>query len=299
MADLSVRIGDVRLANPVLPASGTFGLGHARIFDITRLGALVPKTVMPDAQPGHPAPRLTEEAGGLINAIGIPSAGIRAFIADTLPLYRAFDAPLVISVSADTAETFAECVALLCAAGGLTAIELNLSCPNLEAGGRAFALDPEPTARVVRACRAVSTLPLWCKLSPNAGAPGTVAEAAAGEGADALILANTMLAIAFDKAGAPRLANRTGGLSGVPVKPINLRLTDEIARRVAIPIIGCGGVATLQDMLDYFAAGATAVAVGTATLSRPTTMVHLIDALGAHLDARGMAAQDLVRRRAI
>ncbi|MCF3936277.1 dihydroorotate dehydrogenase [Acuticoccus sp. M5D2P5] len=296
MADLSVTIGSVRLPNPVIPASGTFGIGHARVMDISRLGALVPKTVMPEARTGHPPPRLTEAAGGLINAIGIPSVGIEAFLADVLPAYRAFGAPIVVSVSADTAEAFA----MMCAAmadTGIAAIELNLSCPNLEAGGRAFALDPGPAADVVRACRAATGLPLWCKLSPNSGIPGQVAEAIEANGGDALIVANTMLAIAFDKEGNPRLANRTGGMSGLPLKPINLRLTDEIARRVALPIIGCGGVATLQDALDYFAAGASAVAIGTATLSRPTTMVHLIDALDAHLTERGLAAQDLVRRR--
>lgn len=292
MADLSVDIGKVRLAVPILPASGTFGFGHARVFDVTRLGALVPKTVMPEPRAGHPPPRLVETAGGLLNAIGIPSVGIDAFVAHDLPRWQAFGAPVVVSLSADTAEGFA---ALCRRVTGVEALELNLSCPNLEAGGRAFALDPGPTAVAVAACRAATTLPLWVKLSPNAGAPVEVARAAVGAGADALILGNTLLGLAFAN-GRPALSNRTGGLSGAPLKPVALRIVDDVARSVPAPVIGCGGVATLGDVLDYMAAGASAVAVGTATLARPSTMVHLIDALAEYCDANGLSARDLSAR---
>jgi dihydroorotate dehydrogenase (NAD+) catalytic subunit len=293
--DLSVDIGTVRLAAPILPASGTFGFGHARVFDVTRLGALVPKTVMPEPRTGHPPPRLVETAGGLLNAIGIPSVGIEAFVADDLPRWTAFGAPVVVSLSADTAEGFAALCRRVDAAGGVAALELNLSCPNLEAGGRAFALDPGPSAAVVAACRAASALPLWAKLSPAAGAPAEVAKAAVGAGADALILGNTLIGLAL-RDGRPALANRTGGLSGAPLKPVALRIVDEVCRTVPAPVIGCGGVSSLGDVLDYFAAGASAVAVGTATLARPSAMVHLIDALAAHCDAHGLAARDLRRR---
>lgn len=294
-ADLSVDIGSVRLANPILPASGTFGLGHGRVFALDRLGALVPKTVTPEPRAGHPPPRLAETAGGLVNAIGIPSLGIEAFCARVLPGYRAAGPPVVVSISADSAPGFAGLARRL-DGEGIAALELNLSCPNLEAGGRAFALEATATARTVAACRAATRLPLWCKLSPNAGDAVAVAKAAADAGADALVVANTLLAMAFDEAGAPCLANRTGGLSGRPLKPVNLRLTDEIARAVPLPVVGCGGVATLRDVLDYIAAGATAVAVGTATLARPATMVQLIDALAAHCGGRAVAMRDLVRR---
>ncbi|WP_420392420.1 dihydroorotate dehydrogenase [Acuticoccus sp.] len=291
--DLRVEVGAVRLGNPVIPASGTFGLGHGRILPLSRLGALVPKTVMPTPRPGHPPRRLAEAAGGLINAIGIPSAGFDDFLRDALPRWLAHGPPVIVSVSADSADGFAAMASRLDASGA-AAIELNLSCPNLEEGGRAFALDPAPTAQVTSACRRACALPLWCKLSPNAAAPADVARAAAAAGADALVVANTLTALALAD-GRPVLANRTGGLSGMPLKPINLRLVDDVARAVALPIVGCGGIATFTDALDYFAVGASAVAVGTATLSRPLAMVHLIDALERHCAERGIRARDLIR----
>ena len=292
--DLSVAIGTVTLANPVIPASGTFAAAHGRVFDLGRLGALVPKTVMPEPRRGHPPQRLVETAGGLLNGVGIPSVGIDAFISDTLPHYLGHGVPVVVSVSADSADGFAAMVRRF-EGRGVAAVELNLSCPNLEAGGRAFALDAAATALVVAACRA-SPLPLWCKLSPNAGAPADVARAAEDAGADALIVANTITGMALRRDGSPALSNRTGGLSGAPLKPINLRLTDEVARATGLPIVGCGGITTLADALDYLAAGASAVAVGSATFSRPLTMVTLIDALAAHCATRGIAARELTRR---
>ncbi len=292
-ARLAVEIGALTLPSPVLPASGTFGLAHSRVFDLSRLGAIVPKTVTPGAREGHPAPRLVEAAGGLINAIGIPSVGVTAFIADVLPRYAGLGPPLIVSLSAETVDSFAAATAEL-AAAPIDGLELNLSCPNLEAAGDLFAANPAATARVVAACRAATALPLWCKLTPVAGAPSEVARAAEGAGADALILTNTMPALALDPSGRPRLANRTGGLSGAPLKPIVLRLVDEVCRATELPLIGCGGVSQLKDALDYFAAGASAVAVGTATLARPSAMARLIDALEAHLEAAGLTAREIV-----
>lgn len=292
-ADLSVTIGALTLPSPVLPASGTFGLGHARVFDLSRLGAIVPKTVTPGRRAGHPAPRLVEAAGGLINAIGIPSPGLDAFIEDILPRYQGIGPPLIASLSAETADAFAAAVARLSEAP-IAGLELNLSCPNLEAAGDLFAANAEATARVVRVCRAATTLPLWCKLTAAAARPADVARAAEGEGADALILTNTFPAMALDAAGRPALANRTGGLSGAPLKPIVLRLVDEVSRAARLPLIACGGVARLKDALDYFAVGASAVAVGTETLIRPRAMDRLIDDLAAHLSAHGLAARDLI-----
>lgn len=295
LPDLSVTLGAVTLPNPVMPASGTFAASYGRVYDLGRLGALVPKTVMPNRRPGHPPNRIAETAGGLLNAVGIPSVGIDAFITDVLPAYRGWGAPVVVSVSADTAAGFADLVARL-ADEGVTAVELNLSCPNLEEGGRSFALDPAATAEVVAACRG-SALPLWSKLSPNAENVVAVAKAAVEAGSDALILANTMTGLALKRDGRPALANRTGGLSGAPLKPINLRCLWQVAEAMpAVPLIGCGGIAGLQDALDYMAAGASAVAVGTATFSRPLTMLNLIDALAAHCAARGLAARDLTKR---
>jgi len=292
-ADLAITLTGLRLPSPVLPASGTFGLAHGRVFDLSRLGAIVPKTVTPEVRAGRPAPRLTEEAGGLMNAIGIPSVGLEAFIADVLPHYVGLGPPLVVSLSAETADAFAAATARLSDTPA-DALELNLSCPNLEAGGDLFAMSPASTERVIAACRSATRLPLWVKLTPAAGAPADVARAAAAAGADALILSNTMPALALDAHQAPRLANRTGGLSGAPLKPITLRLVDEVSRATALPIIACGGVAHLADALDYFAVGASAVAVGTATLARPSTLRRLIDDLGDHCTARGVRAADIV-----
>lgn len=294
MTDLSVTIGTVTLANPVMPASGTFSLGYGRVFPLARLGALVPKTVMPSPRPGHPPPRLVETAGGLVNAVGIPSAGIDAFLADTLPGWLESGVPVIASVSAEDADGFAGLVRRL-EGTGVVAVELNLSCPNLEAGGRSFATDPAAAAAVVAACRSAA-VPLWAKLSPNAASPAEVARAAADAGADALVVGNTLTALALRRDGSPALSNRTGGLSGAPLKPVNLRVADEVARAVRLPLIGCGGIAALQDALDYFAVGCCAVAVGSATFSRPTAMVRLIDDLAAHCASRGVAARDLVRR---
>ncbi|MEM8663623.1 MAG: dihydroorotate dehydrogenase [Pseudomonadota bacterium] len=294
-ADLSVSIGNVQLANPVLPASGTFGEAYARVFDIARLGALVPKTIMPTPRAGHPAPRLAEAAGGLVNAIGIPTQG-SASLVDVVARYARYGPPVVVSLSADTVDDFAE-IARVADGSAARALELNLSCPNLEEGGRAFALDPGPTAAVVAACRRATSRPLWIKLSPNTGQASAVARAAQDAGADALIMGNTQLALVLKGDGSPALANRTGGLSGRPLKPVMLRLVDEIAQATQLPIIGCGGICELSDVLDYMAVGASAVAVGTASLARPQAMPELIDALAAHCAAHGLAARDLVKRR--
>ena len=296
MTDLSLRLGGVALANPILPAAGTLGLGHGRIFDLDRLGAIVPKTVTPEPRSGHPPQRIAETAGGLVNAIGIPSQGVEAFHQTTLPAWRALSPPLILSISADDPQQFATLAEKLSDCGA-AALELNLSCPNLERGGRPFALDADATARVVAACRAATGLPLWCKLAPNAGDPVAVARAAQDEGADALVVANTMPSLVLGPDGTARLANRTGGLSGVPLKPINLRLVDAIAGGSGLPIVGCGGVATLADVLDYLHAGASAVAVGTATLSRPTTMVRLIDELAAYVTSSGRPLAALIGRQ--
>ncbi|MEM6847983.1 MAG: tRNA-dihydrouridine synthase [Pseudomonadota bacterium] len=272
---LSVTIGGVRLTAPVLPASGTLGLGHHRVFDLGRLPALVPKTVMPTARGGHPAPRLVEAAGGIVNAIGIPSGGISAFIAQDLPRWTVFGPPVIVSVSAGTPDEFAAMVEAL-STTAVAAVELNLSCPNLEEGGKAFALDPHAVAAAVGACAKAATVPLWAKLTPNAQEPAEPARAAADAGAAALIAGNTLLAFPRDVAGAPVLANRTGGLSGPPIHPVALRHVDEIARATPLPVIGCGGVRTLANAKAMMAAGASAVSVGSATLQRPSAMVDLI-----------------------
>jgi dihydroorotate dehydrogenase (NAD+) catalytic subunit len=287
--DLAVRLGALRLENPVMPASGTFAEGLAQALDINRLGALVTKTITRELRLGNPLPRVAETPQGLLNAIGIPSQGVPHFLAHTLPFYAGFRPPLVVSISAPTVEGFAD-LARAVAVPGVAAIEANISCPNLEEDGRAFALSTASTAAATRALRAATALPLWVKLSPNASDIAAVARAAEAAGADALVVANTILGMAIDVTTfRPRLGNITGGLSGPAIRPIVLRQVWQCARAVRIPVIGCGGIARAEDAVEYLLAGARAVQVGTATFLRPTAMTDIIDGLAAFCAGRGIA----------
>lgn len=293
--DLTTDLGAITLANPVMPASGTFSEGLASLVDFDTLGALVLKTVTPAPRAGNPLPRVAELDGGMLNAIGIPSIGIDAFIAETLAHYTIYRAPVVASLSADTAEAFAEGARKLSVAG-VAAIEANISCPNIEADGRAFAMEAASTAAVVRRLRAATTKPLWVKLTPNTGDIAAVARAAEAEGADAVVVANTILAMAIDiETFRPRLGNVMGGLSGPAVKPIMLRLTYQCARAVSIPVIGCGGIASAGDAVEFLLAGARAVQVGTASFVRPTALADVLAGLTEFCRRRGIArVADLV-----
>jgi dihydroorotate dehydrogenase (NAD+) catalytic subunit len=288
MTDLSVMIGDVRLANPVMPASGTFAEGLARVVDLNRLGAMVTKTITRELRTGNPLPRVAEVEGGMLNAIGIPSKGVPYFLQHTLPLLRQWSPPLVVSISAPSAELFASLAAEV-SVPGVTAIEANISCPNIEEDGKAFAMRAGSTETVVQQLRAATTLPLWVKLTPNTGDMGEVAKAAEAAGADALVVANTILAMAIDlQTFRPRLGNVMGGLSGPAVKPIVLRQVYQCARAVRVPIIGCGGISTAADAAEYMLAGATAVQVGTATFLHPDAMTEIIDGLAQFCTLHGM-----------
>jgi dihydroorotate dehydrogenase (NAD+) catalytic subunit len=277
--DLSVRIGTLTLRNPVMPASGTFAEGLDRVIDFNRLGALVTKTITRELRTGNPLPRVVERPGSLINAIGIPSKGIAHFVEEMLPYYAAYDAPLVVSISAPTAEGFASLAAEM-SLPGVAAIEANISCPNIEEDGKAFAMRPEPTEKVTRELRAATALPLWVKLTPNTGDMPEVARAAEAAGADAITVANTILSMAIDlKTFKPSLGNIMGGLSGPAIKPIILRHVFQCAKVVRIPIIACGGISTAEDALEFMLAGASAVQVGTATFVQPAAMITIIDGI--------------------
>jgi dihydroorotate dehydrogenase (NAD+) catalytic subunit len=286
MIDLSVRIGGLTLANPVMPASGTFAEGLDKVMDFNRLGAFVTKTITRELRAGNPLPRVVERAGGLINAIGIPSKGVPYFIEHTLPYYAALKPPLVVSISAPTAEDFGALAAELTRAG-VDAIEANISCPNIEEDGKAFAMRASSTEAVVRQLRAATSLPLWVKLTPNTGDLPEVARAAEAAGADALVVANTILAMAIDlNTFKPCLGNIMGGLSGPAIKPIVLRQVYQCARTVKIPVIGCGGISTTEDAVEYMLAGAAAVQVGTATFVQPAAMTTIIDGLARFCERR-------------
>jgi dihydroorotate dehydrogenase (NAD+) catalytic subunit len=286
MIDLSVRVGGLTLANPVMPASGTFAEGLDKAIDFNRLGAFVTKTITRELRAGNPLPRVVERPGGLINSIGIPSKGVPYFLEHTLPYYASYRPPLVVSISAPTAEDFAHLAAEL-TRPGISAIEANISCPNIEEDGKAFAMRAASTEAVVRQLRAATPLPLWVKLTPNTGDLPEVAQAAEAAGADALVVANTILAMAIDlQTFKPCLGNVMGGLSGPAVKPIVLRQVYQCARTVRIPVIGCGGISTTEDAVEYLLAGATAVQVGTATFVQPAVMTTIIDGLAKFCERR-------------
>lgn len=295
MTDLAVDIGGVHLANPVMPASGTFSEEMEKVIDMNRLGAFVTKTITREVRAGNPLPRVAETRSGLLNSIGIPSKGVAGFIRDTISRYAMYHPPLVVSISAPTAEGFASLAGQL-TLPGVAAIEANISCPNLEEDGKAFAMTATSTANVVQKLRAATTLPLWVKLTPNTGDVAGVARAAEDTGADALVVANTILAMSIDiHTFRPRLGNVMGGLSGPAIKPIVLRQVYQCAQAVGIPIIGCGGIATADDAVEYLLAGASAVQVGTATFVQPGAMLRIIDGIDRFCESRSLpSVRDLV-----
>jgi len=289
MIEMSVTIGGLTLKNPVMPASGTFGLEYARVMDFERLGACVTKSVTPALRAGNPTPRVCETDAGMLNSIGIPSKGLKHFREQVIPAYAAWGTPLVVSVSADTVEEFAQACAEL-SVPGVAAIEANISCPNLEADGRAFSMSAVDTTAVLEAIRQRTSLPLWAKLTPNTGDIAGVARAAQDAGVQAVVVANTILGMAIDvRTRKPKLGNVMGGLSGPAVKPIILRMVYQCARAVSIPVIGCGGIMTADDAVEYLLAGAAAVQVGTASFLHPRAMIDVIEGLERYCEEHSFA----------
>ena len=289
MVDLSVRIGEVTLANPVMPGSGTFAEGMERAIEIDRLGAIVTKTVTPDIRDGNPQPRVTEYKDAMLSSIGIPSKGPDHYVDEVVPFWRRYSPPIVASVSAPSVAAFGALAARI-GVDGVAAIEANVSCPNLEDDGRAFAMDCGTTERVVRAMKAATDRPIWAKLTPNVGDIAAVAQAAVAGGADAIVVANALLGMAINtETFAPKLGNVMGGLTGPATRPVILRMAYQCARAVSVPVIGCGGISTAADAVEYMLAGATAVQVGTATFLHPTAMIRMIDDLETFCRRKGIA----------
>jgi dihydroorotate dehydrogenase (NAD+) catalytic subunit len=289
LADLNIRIGELELRNPVMPASGCFAIEYSEALDLNRLGALVVKSVSPVSRAGNPTPRVAEAHAGMLNSIGIPSKGLDYYRREVLPAYTGFDTPVVVSISADTVDEFAEAVAEM-SLPEVAVIEANISCPNLEADGMAFAMTPETTYKVVSAIRRKTRHPFWAKLTPNASHIAAVAKAAEEAGADALVMGNTVLGMAIDvRTRKPRLGNVMGGLSGPAIKPIALRMVHQCYRSVRIPVIGCGGICSADDAVEFMLAGASAVQVGTASFIDPGVMQKIIDGLEAYCREMGVA----------
>ena len=286
MVDLSVKIGDVVLPNPVMPASGTFSYDVGDIIDINRLGAMVAKTVSREFRAGNPTPRMAETEAGIIQSIGLPGNGIKYFLDEMVPHYKQYTPPLVASISAQTPEDFAA-MARDISVPGVDVVEVNISCPTRDPSGGNFALQENHTRSVVAGIRAATKKPVWAKLSPNAGDIVGIALAAEAAGADALVIANTFLSLKIRTDNfRPALGNKFGGLVSPALKPIVLRMVYQCAKEVKIPIIGLGGVCKAEDVVEYMLAGASAVGVGYAAFRNPSALIAIIDDLEEWCDER-------------
>lgn len=288
MVDLSVRIGDLTLANPIQPASGAFSWEYADVIDLNRLGALVAKTICREPRVGNPTPRMAETEAGIIQSIGLPGKGIDYFLDRIVPEYAKFAPPLVVSVSSESIEDFAALAAEL-SVPDVDVIECNISCPTRNTTGGNFALQEDHTKKVMGAIRAATEKPVWAKLSPNAGDIVSIALAAEEAGADALVIANTFLSLKIRTDNfRPALGNKFGGLVSPALKPIVLRMVYQVAKEVSVPIIGIGGVTKAEDVVEYMLAGASAVGIGYAGFRNPTALTTIIDDLEAWCDDRGI-----------
>jgi dihydroorotate dehydrogenase (NAD+) catalytic subunit len=291
MPDLSVSLGRLALRNPILVASGTFGYAREMesLVDFSKLGGVIPKTVTHAPRAGNTPPRTVETASGMLNAIGLDNDGLEHFLSHHLPYLRTLSTAVIGNIAGKTEDEFVQMAKRVGEAGaGLAGLELNLSCPNVS-GGLDFATDPELTRRIVRRCRdACPNIPLIAKLTPNVTDIAAIAKAAADGGADAVSAVNTFVGMAVDwRRRKPILGNVTGGLSGPAIKPLALRCVWRIAKLGAVPVIGIGGIATLDDVMEFLVVGASAVQLGTANFYDPTASVRIVEALPEALRALG------------
>lgn len=288
--DLRVRLGRLELANPILVASGTFGYAREmeHLVDLRSLGAVIPKTVTAEPRCGNPPWRTVETASGLLNSIGLDNDGIEAFVAHHLPYLREMGTRVIVSIAGRNPEEYVQLASRLESAGGVDGLELNVSCPNV-AGGIDYGTDPDQCGKLVAAVRRACSLPLLAKLTPNVTRIAVVAQAAAQGGADAVSVINTLLGMAVDwRRRRPVLGNVLGGLSGPAIKPVALRCVYQVAQAVAVPVVGIGGIATIDDVLEFLVAGASAVQIGTANYYDPTVSQRLVAALPAALAEAGV-----------
>jgi dihydroorotate dehydrogenase (NAD+) catalytic subunit len=290
--DLSVALGRLRLPNPILVASGTFGYGRemAGLVDLARLGGIVPKTITPQPRQGNVPWRTVETAAGLLNSIGLDNDGVDAFLANQLPWLLGCGAPVIVSIAGATIDEFVALAARLDDVHGIAALELNISCPNVSHGVD-MGSDPELCRRVVAGVRAATSRPVLAKLTPNVSDIAAVARGAEDGGADAVTVINTCQGMAVDwRRRRPLLGNVIGGLSGPAIKPIALRCVHQIRRASRIPIVGVGGIMTIDDCMEFLVTGASAVQVGTASFAEPVVSARLLDELPAALAALGAAS---------
>ena len=279
------------LNNPVMTASGTFGYGteYSHMFDIQRLGAIVCKGTTLEPKEGNPQPRLAETASGLLNSIGLQNIGVKALIAEKAPLWEQWRVPVIVNIAGATIDEYAQLTRQLEGVAGISAIEVNISCPNVKAGGAQFGTNPETAAAVTTTVKDATSLPLLVKLTPNTGNIAEVAVAVASAGADAISLINTLRGMVVDIAKRrPILGNVTGGLSGPAVKPVALHMVYEVAGAVEVPLVGCGGINTASDALEFIMAGASAIQVGTASFTNPQAPLDILEGIEQFMEKEGV-----------
>ncbi|MDD4751946.1 MAG: dihydroorotate dehydrogenase [Desulfitobacteriaceae bacterium] len=288
--NMSVNIAGMVMKNPVTTASGTFGFGreYAPYLDLNKLGAVTVKGTTLKPRAGNPPPRLVETPAGILNAIGLENPGVDVFIKDALPFLRRYQVPVIVNIAGNTVEDYGEVAARLDKVSGVSALEVNISCPNVKKGGLAFGTDCRAAGEVIHTVKAHTSLPVIAKLSPNVTDIVTVAQAVQDAGADALSLINTLLGMAIDiEKKKPVLANTFGGLSGPAVKPVAVRMIWQVSQAVDLPIIGMGGVTSWRDAVELMLAGASAVAVGTANFINPRTVIEVIEGIENYLVENG------------
>jgi len=298
--DLSVQLAPnnrhgLLLSNPVIAASGTFGYGteHAQVIDIQRLGAIICKGTTLNSRPGNPQPRLAETACGLLNSIGLDNIGVKAVIEDKAPIWAQWHVPVLVNIAGESIEEYAELARMLEGVAGISGIEVNISCPNVKAGGMEFGVSAEAAAAVTAAVRRGNSLPIIVKLSPNVTDIVEIARAVVNAGADALSLINTPKGMAIDiSKRRPILGGISGGLSGPAIKPIAIYKAYQVAQEVAVPIIGCGGIASADDALQFIMAGASAVQMGTAILVNPRAPLDVLNGLERFMEREGIGGLD-------
>jgi len=280
--DLRVKIGSLELRNPVLTASGTFGYARefGNLVNLYRLGGVIVKGISLFPRPGNPPPHIVETSCGMLNAIGLENVGVDRFITEKMPYLLGIDTPVIVNILGDTIEEYRHITEKLTVVPGVSAIEVNISCPNVKKGGVAFGSDPDMSAAVTRVVKESTDLPVIVKLSPNVTDITQIAWAVQQAGADAVSLINTLIGIAVDlKTKRPRLANIIGGLSGPAIKPVALRMVYQVARSVSIPVIGIGGIESAEDALEFMLAGATAVQIGTANFINPRASEEVVEGI--------------------
>ena len=281
----------LRLTNPVMTASGTFGYGteYSHLFDIQRLGAIVCKGTTLNPREGNPQPRLAETAAGLLNSIGLQNIGIKALIREKAPLWASWRVPVIVNIAGETVDDYAQLAGYLEGVAGISAIEVNISCPNVKAGGAEFGTNPESAAEITAAVKAATSLPILVKLTPNTSDIAKVAIAVAKAGADAISLINTLKGMTIDIARRrPLLGNMSGGLSGPAIKPVALSMVYEVAAAVDVPIAGCGGITTANDAIEFIMAGASAIQVGTASFANPGAPLDIMQGIEEFMAKEGV-----------